>query len=385
MKLIALIHSLDPRTGGTVRVVVDLQSHLAAEGVEVDLICADSEQADWLPELRHLPGLRVHPLGPLNNGYAYSSRWDRILSQLLPKADAVLVHGLWKYPLLAARRGCRLTGVPLFIYPHGMLDPWFDRQYPLKALKKRLYWLLAERANLRAARKILFTAPDEERLAREHWNLNADQNALAPIGIEPPPELATASEDSCRVSEKEERVLLFLGRVVEKKGVDLLVEAFAELPLIADQNLRLIIAGPGMDSAYGNRVRQLATNAQHPIEFPGMIEGADKWQLLRRCDALCLPSHQENFGLVIAEALAASRPVLTTRAVNIADYIALDQAGWVEADSLDGVRKLLQQWIQSTPADRETLRRKARGCFDQRFSAAAAAKGLVRILQDIPS
>ncbi|MCC5834573.1 MAG: glycosyltransferase [Opitutales bacterium] len=382
MKLIALIHSLDPRTGGTVRVVVDLQPHLAAEGLEVDLICADSEDAEWLPALRQLPGLRIHALGPLNNGYAYSRKWDRILKKLLPGADAVLMHGLWKYPLVAARRACKSMHKPLFVYPHGMLDPWFDREYPLKAFKKRLYWTLVERKNIHAAHKVLFTAPDEERLAREHWNLDPRRNCIAPIGIEPPLELAAVSEDSFSVSNSDERILLFLGRVVKKKGVDLLVQAFAQLPPLGGQSLRLIVAGPGMDSPYGNRVRELAAHSHYPIEFPGMIEGEAKWQQLRSCDALCLPSHQENFGLVIAEALAAGRPVLTTHSVNIADYITLDQSGWVEQDTLDGVRKLLQQWIHSTPVEREALRRNARRSFEQRFSAAAAAKLLVGVLQD---
>ncbi len=381
MKLIALIHSLDPRTGGTVRVVVDLQPHLAAEGLEVELVCADAENAEWLPAVRQLPGLCIHALGPLHNSYAYSRKWDRILKEILPGADAVLMHGLWKYPLLAARRACKSMGKPLFVYPHGMLDPWFDRQYPLKGLKKRLYWMLAEGANLRSARRVLFTAPEEERLAREHWGLDSRLSAIAPIGIEAPSEFAAASAGE----DKNKRTLLFLGRVVEKKGVDLLVKAFAELPSTSGQALRLVVAGPGMDSTYGNKVRQIAANSANAIEFPGMIEGEEKWQLLRSSDALCLPSHQENFGLVLAEALAMGRPVLTTHAVNIAEYIAHDQAGWVEADNLDGVRKLLQQWLQATPPESATLCRNARRCYEQRFSAAAAAKGLSRILRDIPS
>lgn len=381
MKWLVLIHSLDPRTGGTVRVVVDLQPHLARLGVEVELLCADSPADGWLADMQSLPGLTIHTLGPINNGYSFSRRWDLRLAELLPEVDVVLMHGLWKYPLLAARRACCRFSKPLFVYAHGMLDPWFDQQYPLKALKKRLYWLLAEGSNLRSARKILFTAPDEERLAREHWGLDSRQSALAPIGIEPPPELAVACEGNLKVEDEGSRCLLFLGRVVEKKGVDLLVKAFAELPLSTGQALRLVVAGPGMDSIYGNRVREIALNSANAIGFPGMIEGEEKWQLLRSCDALCLPSHQENFGLVLAEALAMGRPVLTTRAVNIAEYIAHDQAGWVEADNLDGVRKLLQQWLQTTPPESATLRRNARRCFEQRFSAAAAAEGLVQMLE----
>lgn len=379
MRILRLIHTLDPRTGGPVQGILDVQPYLHARGVEVEVISADSADAPWLREARSLNGLECFPLGELNNGFAFSRRWDEQLEERIGEADAVVVHGLWKYFLTAARRACERAEKPLFVYPHGMLDPWFDRRYPLKAIKKRLYWHLVEKRNLSGARKLLFTAPEEERYARQHWRLEPSRNGVLPYGVEAPLVEGDVAEGFAAHSDGERR-LLFLGRVVEKKGVDLLVRAFREKSEKDPQrNGRLIIAGPVGDSKWLRRLRTEAAGSNWPVEFRGAVFGEEKWRLIRSCEALCLPSHQENFGRVVAEALSQGRPVLLSEAVNIASSIVDAGAGWAEADTLEGVHRLLQHWLDCNPETLEAMGGRAHNCFVERFSAQSAAEALYEL------
>ena len=103
---------------------------------------------------------------------------------------------------------------------------------------------------------------------------------------------------------------------------------------------------------------------------------------LAAADAFILPSHQENFGLAVVEALSAGRPVLISDRVNIWREIEKDRAGYVEPDDLEGTKRLIARWLETSPADREEMRRNARGCFERRFSAARAADALLNVLHE---
>jgi glycosyltransferase involved in cell wall biosynthesis len=104
-----------------------------------------------------------------------------------------------------------------------------------------------------------------------------------------------------------------------------------------------------------------------------MIGGDVKWGALRACDALILPSHQENFGVSVAEALAAGRPVLLSYAVNIWQEIEHDGVGMAADDTLEGTVRLLQQWFSLPAAELAAMAARARPCFVARFSMERTA------------
>src|SRR5205814_960373 len=118
------------------------------------------------------------------------------------------------------------------------------------------------------------------------------------------------------------------------------------------------------------------------VVFTGMLQGAMKQGALTSADAFILPSHQENFGIAVVEALAAGVPVLISNRVNIWREIDADRAGYVESDDLEGTTRLIQRWIDTAPAEREMIRQNARRCFEQRFEINRAVDSLLQILNE---
>lgn len=223
MNLLRIIPSIDPRGGGPMEVARRTDCALAALGVHVEVVCLDSpNEGDFL---RDYP-VPVHALGPSSGGYRYQSRLLPWLKANRRRFDAVIVDGLWQYHGLAAWRALAGTETPYFVFTHGMLDPWFKRTYPLKHLKKWLYWPWAEYRVLRDARAVLFTCEEEKILARESFWLYRANEEVASLGTVSPPadaESMLAARFLARHPElRGERILLFLSRIHEKKGCDLL-------------------------------------------------------------------------------------------------------------------------------------------------------------------
>jgi glycosyltransferase involved in cell wall biosynthesis len=268
-----------------------------------------------------------------------------------------------------------------------MLDPWFRRAYPMKHLKKWAYWQLCERHVLRDAAAVLFTCEQERRLARDSFRPYACRERVVAYGTAAPEAAEERQLHAWREAQPElagRAFWLFLGRVHPKKGVDLLLQAYAQLahrsavPLPA-----LVIAGPSADARYRAQLaaleRTLPSNAR--VVWPGMLEGDLKWGALRAAEAFVLPSHQENFGLAVAEALAVGTPVLISRPVNIADEIAAAGAGLVERDDLAGTARLLNAWRSLTAGERRRMRDAASALFLQRYEIRRVARSLVETVE----
>jgi len=164
------------------------------------------------------------------------------------------------------------------------------------------------------------------------------------------------------------RFLLFLSRIHEKKGCDLLVEAFASVAA-QHRDVDLVIAGPDKDGLQP----KLAAQAQRlgvaeRIHWPGMLSGDVKWGTLRASETMILPSHQENFGVIVAEALACGRPALISNQVNVWPQIEEDRTGLVEPDTLEGTRSLLTRWFGLSEEDKAAMRGRAVESFRKRYS-----------------
>jgi glycosyltransferase involved in cell wall biosynthesis len=285
------------------------------------------------------------------------------------------MHGLWVFPDIAVRSAALRAGVPYAVFAHGALDPWFNTRYPLKHLKKRLYWPLQYRV-LRDARAVLFTTPVERDLAVTSFKPNQWNSLPVPYGIgEPQGDPAAQVELFYRQipSLRSRRFLLFMSRLHAKKGCDLLIEAFARVAA-EHPDLDLVVAGPDRDGSQASLRRICAEKGiAARVFWPGMIRGDLKWGALRAADAFILPSHQENFGIAVVESLAAGRPVLTTNKVNIWREIQQDGAALIEDDTLEGTERLLRRWLQLPPAEREAMAARARPCFTARYSMKETA------------
>jgi glycosyltransferase involved in cell wall biosynthesis len=370
MRILHIIDSFSPATGGPPEAVRQLIKAACAAGTEVEAVCLDNPRAEFLSGI----ACKVHPLDQSFWGrYAFSPRLWRWLHANAGRFDGMVMNGVWTFPgvalLFAARRARR----PYGIYSHGALDPWFNRQYPIKHLKKLLYWPV-QYAILRGARAVFFTTRTERDLAKTSFRPNRWKSVVAPIGIteaeesEALPAAQIEAFYSMLPQLRGRRYLLFLSRIHEKKGCDLLIEAFAR---VADSapNVDLVFAGPdqeGMQPALAHRAQQLGVGAR--VHWPGMIGGAVKWGALRACDAFILPSHQENFGVAAVEALSVGRPVLLSYQVNLWPEIENDGVGFAEDDTLEGTERLLARWLSLSEGDRAAMAARARPCYSARFS-----------------
>lgn len=176
------------------------------------------------------------------------------------------------------------------------------------------------------------------------------------------------------------RIVLFLSRIQEKKGCDLLLDAFAQVAKL-DARLHLLMAGPDQTGwAAALRAQADKLGIADRISWPGMLQGDDKWGAFYAAEVFCLPSHQENFGIVVAEALACDKPVLISNKVNIWREIESDAAGFVDTDTVDGTVRNLQRWLALDAPGYAAMSESARQCFATRFHMQRAAQRLVGII-----
>jgi glycosyltransferase involved in cell wall biosynthesis len=281
----------------------------------------------------------------------------------------------------AAWRRYAGSTIPYYVFPHGMLDPWFKKTFPLKHVKKWFYWPWAEYRVLRDAAAVIFTSEEERLLARKSFWLYRAREKVSPLGVEAPGISPNAkSEFLSRYPQLQNtRNFLFLGRLHPKKGCDILLDAFARVS--SREPISLVLAGPdqiGWEAELRQQVARL--NLTERVVFTGMLEGAMKQGAFASADAFVLPSHQENFGIAVVEALAAAVPVLISNRVNIWREIDADRAGRVESDDVQGTLRLLQRWIDSSPSERDAMQHNARKCFEQRFEIHRAVDSLLQIL-----
>jgi glycosyltransferase involved in cell wall biosynthesis len=382
MKILRAIHTVNPALGGPIESVMQSSSLLARRGHEVEIISLDSPNDQWV---RDCP-VKVHALGPGRGSYGYAPRFTRWIKERQAMYDAVIVQGIWQYSSFGVWRALRGSATPYFVFPHGMLDPWFKRTYPAKHLKKLLYWPWAEYRVLRDAAAVLFTSDQERRLARESFSLYRCNEVVVNYGTAAPDiDLASAREDFLNSFPqlRGKRLLLFLGRLHEKKGCELLLEAFVALRTSADgdPSLHLVMAGPSADQKYLAHLKRLAAE-NSAVTFTGMLAGSSKWGTLSAADAFILPSHQENFGIAVVEALACGTPVLISKEVNIWREIDADQAGYAEEDDLAGTTRLIERWLATPPELRAAMRENARKCFASHFEINRATDSLLKALGD---
>ena len=179
------------------------------------------------------------------------------------------------------------------------------------------------------------------------------------------------------------RLALYLSRIHVKKGCDLLIEAFAKVAK-QDENLHLVIAGPDQTNWSPKLQAQAeALGIADRITWPGMLQGELKWGAFYVAEVFVLPSHQENFGIVVAEALACGKPVLISNKVNIWREIKEDEAGLVADDTQAGTDELFNRWLALKSEEFAAMQAKTIPCFQKRFHVQRAADRLLEIIHSI--
>lgn len=376
MNILRVIPSLDPAVGGPAEGIRQMTAALDERGHRTEVASVDPPDPDWF----HRYPFPVHTLGPNWTGWGYAPRFKTWMEREVDRFDAVIVHGLWQYPGFATWQVVADRAVPYYVYPHGMLDPWFKRRYPMKHVKKWLFWPWADYRLLRDADGVLFTTDAERRLARTSFPMYACRERVVGYGIRgAPKDRPNGTEELTRRHPelRGRKVVLFLSRIHPKKGCDLLIEAFARV-FGDDPGWHLLMAGPdqvGWKSDLQARAQRLGIDTR--ITWMGMVHDNAKWATYRLADVFVLPSHQENFGIVVAEAMSCGVPVLTTNAVNTWREVVSSEGGFVARDTEEGVVRLLSRWRDLDPNERLEMGSRAKAGFQEHFEVGRAADRLI--------
>lgn len=296
LSILHLVASMDPRHGGVTSGILSLTSALAGLGHRVAVASLDAPDAAFLATMPE-----VIPLGRPTSRRSRRLPWNRYgyqpgavgwLRRHAGDYDVIIVNGLWNYAALVARLALVRGKTPYVVYPHGMLDPWFKRHAPLKAVAKQAVWWLCEGALLRRAGAVLFTSEDERQLARQSfWPYRARERVVGygAIDIEGDPDAQRLAFRSAVPRLGDRRFLLFLSRIHPKKGCDLLVTAFARLAA-KHPDIDLVIAGPDQVGIEGDlRARADALGIGARVHWPGPLFGSAKWGAMRAAEAFVLP------------------------------------------------------------------------------------------------
>ena len=252
-----------------------------------------------------------------------SSRWTkgqggwgcsfrRLVEQEAEKADVVHNHGVWLAANYYARRAAVEAGKPLVISPRGMLEDWSLRR---AVVRKFVAWQLFERKNLESAALFHATADSEAEAIKTALRIKMkikikeSRIVVAPNGVDIPERIPNREALEARFAKlRGRRWILFMSRVHPKKGLLELAKAWMQIRE-SNPGWELVIAGPEQDKGYAEKVR---AELKGEGVWTGELGGEEKWAALGNAGFMVLPSYSENFGIVVAESLAAGRPVVTT-------------------------------------------------------------------------
>jgi glycosyltransferase involved in cell wall biosynthesis len=341
MRVLHVTAALAPRLGGPSKVAVELCEALAARGTEVTLFSTNlGEQGRWSPfaspVLADVPTDRSTWINGVERRYfevtwpsrlACSPDMARALHQRIRGFDLVHVHSLYQFTTTAAGHHARRWRIPYIVRPHGTLDPYLRRRH---AVRKALYDRVVQRGQLDGAAAIHYTSQDELELARP-LGITAP-GVVVPLGVnvrEFDPLPPRGSFRARHPGLEGKRLIVFLGRLTQKKGIDLLVHAFARLAT-EFPDAHLVLAGPE-DSGFGRTVQGWVDSAGLGLRTTttGILLGRQKLELLADTDIWVLPSYTENFAMAAVEALACGLPVVLTDRVNIHAEVSGAGAGLV--------------------------------------------------------
>jgi glycosyltransferase involved in cell wall biosynthesis len=370
MRVLNVVGSLDQRSGGPLRAVLDLSAMSTPLGLYSEILGFGPISIPDNPLASEL--VQSLPLSsPISYGYAPALRqWCK---NNLRRFDVAILHGLWMYPNWAVSRECIRAGVPYIVFPHGMLDLWSVRgQGVLKRMKKKAYWHWREKKVIESCHAVFFTTRRELQNAMLTFPLPPCAKLIVnPIGTAPRNSISRV-EPSAKVDQGSRfKVALFLGRIHPKKRPDLLIKAWRDAGV--GPEWKLVIAGSG-DRSYISALMRLVRKLKldDAIQFVGTVAGTDKQYLFQRASWFLLPSEQENFGIAVIEAVQAGCALAISDQVYLADE--LPEGSEVLPVRLGAWSKFMRERMPDE-SWRATQARRVAGVLLQKFDYEKVAKG----------
>ncbi len=370
MRILHYIETVDFRNGGPPRAVVDQVATMKARGHDAGLATTDvrdiptpwrqpTTSTDPVPAVVELPPTR----GPLRR---LSRKGVRRITSAIKDYDVVHLHGVWESSNLQIAAACRRARVPYVVSLRGMLDDWAMQQKPLK---KRIFLLAGGRSYLQSAAAVHCTAIHEMSQSKTRFgaaNAVVIPNLVDLRPFESVPDSIPARQRWPGLGEDALKVL-FLSRLHPGKGVDILIEAIADLRSRTGRDVRLFVAGDGPPELRASLERLARDRGLgDAIVWIGFVTGQIKLSLFAAADVFALPTTQENFGFVLFESLAAGTPVITTELVDTRDEIVESGGGVVVPRTVEGFSGAIESFLRN-----------------ERNSEAMGAKGRAWTLQQL--
>ncbi len=376
MKILKVIASLAPRDGGPYKTVPELASALAHRGHSVDIYTTNFDGDHDLDVPLETPienqGVRtVYFQVSAPRFWKFSYPLCKALKRDIPSYDIVHIYSLYLFHGIVASYYCRKYDVPYIIQPHGTLDPYLRRRH---SIRKWIAQAFYEKRNIRGAAAILFNS-DEERLLAAPV-IGSKTPLIVPLGLHLEHYRQLPERGSFRSKHPElagKKMLLFLSRINFKKGLDILIDAFAEL-IQTTPNVHLVIAGPDSEG-YESQVRQWCTskNLLAHVTFAGMLSEIDKRSAFVDADLFVLTSYTENFGVTILEALVSGTPVLVSDKVNIWREIVEAKAGRMTRCNAGEAASVMASMLKDPQSLRE-MGENGKRLIHEHFDWASVAK-----------
>lgn len=381
MRILQVIPSLAPETGGPAKAVLELSHALIEAGQEVEIFTTQeaSKNRSALKSLDGEKDIRIHFFErEWPDWYFYSPSLKKGLEESLHRYHIVHIHGVWAYPTYIASRLCFQKKIPYLICPWGMLDKYCLSHH---ALRKKIYSLLVEKNNLNHAEAIHFST-ELEKIRSKDFGLKFKTFVLPP-GLNPQHYLNFAVPGQSREKRflAKKKTIIFLGRLHFIKGLDLLMTAFAQVHS-TEPDAQLVIVGP--DEGMEDKLKYLAREKgiEKCTTFMGFKEREDKLSLLYDSDIFCLPSYRESFGLAALEAMAVGLPVVVSDQVGLQQEIERAQAGIVTACESKPLAQALLRLLNDEDL-RRLMGENGRRLVLENYQWCNIAKQTVKIYEDI--
>jgi glycosyltransferase involved in cell wall biosynthesis len=398
MRILQVVATLAPRYGGPSIACPELSRELVRLGHQVSIFTSNVDGSGNLDVPLGRPvmkdGVEVryfHGWSRLGK-YMFSPGLWRALGENVTKFDIVQVWSVYSFSTTAASYWCRKRGVPYIVFPHGSLDPYLRRR---NRPRKWIYTKLFAERDYRKAPAALFNSSEEMRLASD-WsgfarpqggNGTTQKRFVVPIGVDPkwfqqPNAVAVERLRSRYSALAGRKVILYMGRLTFKKGLDILARAFAKIAR-EREDIHLLLAGPA-DDGYEQKVRGWLADGGvlEKATFAGIMEAENRFAVMQLADVFALSSYTENFGQAVAEAMASGLPVVISDQVNIWPEVSKAGAGLVVPCDADATAQALRN-ILDDPARARQMGRNGRYWVAENLPWDVVGAQMVRVYEDL--